>query len=177
MATQTAVQPQTAPVAQPATSGPDRLTTAIGIAVVVLVVIGIAVAATAGRGRPQPDLTTPEGVALSYELYLQRGEADRAWELLANEAQLGTTRQEFLARAAGLGRGPEARFSIQNVRMDGSTTHLDLVRTLPTPGFLGLGAGSSTVRHPVTLVRENNMWRISVPSEPYVIMQPVGIRP
>jgi hypothetical protein len=177
MVTQTAEQPQTSTAPEPAASGPDRLATGIAAGVVLLVVIGIAVAAIAGRAQSQPDLTTPDGVALAYELDLQRGEADRAWDLLSSEAQAGTTRQEFLARAAGLGRGGEARFSIENVRVDGTTAYLDLVRTLPTPGFLGLGAGSMTISRPVTLVRENNQWRISVPSDPFVIMQPAGARP
>lgn len=157
--------------------GVDRLTLSIGIGVLVLVAIGIAVAAIGARGQAPPDLSTPDGVALAYELDIQHGEADRAWELLTSEAQAGTTRQEFLARAASVNRGGEVRFSAENVRIDGDTAHMDLVRMTPSSGFLGLGAGTYTSRSPVTLIRENAAWRISVPSEPFVIMQPAGTRP
>ena len=178
MHTSVADRPGTAPTeGPPLTRGIDRLTLGIGLGVVVLVVIGVAVAAISNRTQPLPPLTTPEGVTLAYELDIQRGEADRAWDMLSAEAQAGTTRQEFLARAANLGRGGDVRFSVENVRIDGATAYLDVVRTIPTPGFFGLGAGSITDRSPVTLVRENDAWRISVPSEPFVIMQPAGTRP
>ena len=164
-------------VSDGARGGVDRFTLGVGIGVVILVAIGIAVAAIGASVQPLPDLSTPEGVALTYELNIQRGEADRAWDLLASEAQHGTTRQEFLARAARVNSGVEVRFSVENVRVDGDTAHLNLVRVTPTPGFLGLGGGSYTSNSPVTLVRENGTWKISVPSEPYVIMQPAGTRP
>jgi hypothetical protein len=174
LADRPAVTPTEAP---PSTSGTDRLTLGIGIGVVVLVVIGIAVAAIANRSQQLPPLTTPEGVTLAYELDIQRGEADRAWELLSTQTKAGTSRQEFLARAAHLGRGGDVRFAVENVRIDGTTAHLDVVRTIPSAGFFGLGAGSITDRSPVTLVQEGAEWRISVPSEPFVIMQPAGARP
>ena len=176
MQTQIAGEQRTSTEAVPATRGVDRLTLGIGLGVLLLVAIGIGVAVIAGRVQTPPDLTTPEGVTLAYELDIQRGEADAAWSLLTAEAQAGTTRQEFLARAAGLRRG-DVRFSVENVRIDGNTAHLDVVRVASTPGFLGLGAGTFSIRSPVTLARENNEWRISVPSEPYVIMQPAGTRP
>ncbi len=160
-----------------APQGVDRLTLGIGLGVLVLVAVGIAAAVIAARTQPAPDLDTPEGVTLSYELDLQRGEADAAWSLLSAEAQAGTTRQEFLARAAGVRRGGDVRISVDNVRVDTTTAHLDVVRVESTPGFLGLGSGSYTSRSPVTLTRENNGWRISVPADPYVIMQPAGTRP
>jgi hypothetical protein len=155
----------------PVERGPDRLTLGIGVGVILLVAIGIGVAVFAGRGQAPPDLSTPEGVTLAYEMDVQRGEADAAWGLLTAEARAGTTRQEFLARAAGLRRGGDVGLSVENVRTDGDTAHLDLVRVQSTPGFLGLGGGSFTSRSPVTMIRENNEWRISVPADPYVIMQ------
>ncbi len=157
----------------------DRLTLGIGLGVLLLIAIGIGAAVFAGRGQAPLDLSTPEGVTLAYETDIQRGEADAAWNLLASEAQAGITRQEFLVRAAGLRRGSDVGFSVENVRSDGSTTHLDLVRVESTRGFLGLGpgGGSFTSRSPVTLVRENNEWRISVPADAYVIMQPAGTHP
>jgi hypothetical protein len=177
MQTQIADEPQTSIGAVPATGGVHRLTLGIGLGLVLLVAIGIGVALIAGRVQTQPDLSTREGVTLAYELDIQRGEADAAWNLLTAEAQSGTTRQEFLARAAGLRRGGDVRFSVENVRIEGDTAHLDVVRVVSTSGFLGLGGGSFTTRSPVTLVRENNAWRISVPSDPYLVMQPAGTRP
>jgi hypothetical protein len=145
--------------------------------VLAVVAVGISVAVIVGRMQPAPDLNTPEGVTLAYELAIQRGEPDTAWNLLSSEAQAATTRQEFLARAAGLANRGDVRLAVENVRTDGQTTHLDVTRTMPTSGFLGLGAGSLTIRNSVTLVRESDAWRISVPSEPFVIMQPAGTRP
>src|SRR5690242_948144 len=87
-----------------ARGGADRLTLAIAVGVVLLVVIGVAVAAIGTRIQAPPDLSTAQGVTLAYELAIQRGEADRAWELLSADAQRGITRQEFLTRAAGIGR-------------------------------------------------------------------------
>jgi hypothetical protein len=164
------------PVSRTTHEGLDRLTIGIAAGVILLVAVGIAVAATGARIQAPPDLSAPEGVTLAYELDIQRGEADAAWQLLSSAAQAGTTRQEFLARAAGAARPGDARLSVENVRIDGDTAHLDVVRTTPSSGFLGFGAGSFTSRSPVTLVRENGAWRISVPSEPYVILRPAGSR-
>ena len=177
MQTPVAGDARTRPIVQPPASGVDRLTLGIAVTVLVLVAVGIGVAAMVGRVQPAPNLSTPEGVTLAYELAIQRGEPDTAWDLLSSQAQAATTRQEFLARASGLSRRGDARLSVENVRIDGDTTHLDVARTIPTSGFLGFGAGSFTTRSPVTLVRERGEWRVSVPSEPFVIMQPAGIRP
>jgi hypothetical protein len=146
-----------AAVTAPPITGVDRFTLAIAAGAVALVLVGIATAVLVGHGEPAPDLATPTGVTLAYELALERGEGDAAWELLAAPARAGITRQEFLARAAGLGG-----------------RHLDLVRTTPTGGLLGLGAGTYTTRHPVTLELEEGAWRVSVPAEPWLIMRGPG---
>jgi hypothetical protein len=49
--------------------------------------------------------------------------------------------------------------------------YLDLVRTVPTGGVFGLGAGTATSRNPVTLDLEDGAWRVTVPAEPWVIMK------
>jgi hypothetical protein len=177
MQTSVAGDARTRPIAHPPASGVDRLTLGVALAVLVLVAIGIGVAIVVGRVQPAPDVSTPEGVTLAYELAIQRGEPDNAWDLLSSQAQAATTRQEFLARASGLSRRGDVRLSVENVRIDGDTTHLDVARTIPTSGFLGFGAGSFTTRSPVTLVHERDAWRISVPADPFVIMQPAGNRP
>lgn len=177
MQTSVADNARTPPRLRLPTAGVDRLTLGVAICVLVLVALGIGIAIVVGRVQPAPDLGTPEGVTLAYELAIQRGEPDAAWNLLSSEAQQATTRQEFLARASDSSRRGDVRLSVENVRIDGDTTHLDVVRTIPTSGLLGFGAGSFTIRHPVTLVRERGEWRISVPSEPFVIMRPAGSRP
>jgi hypothetical protein len=169
--------PRTPSEAAAEPQGIDRLTLGVVVGVLLLVAIGIGVAALANRAQPAPDLSTPDGVTLAYELDIQRGEADAAWNLLTTEAQAGTTRQEFLARAAGLRSGQDTQLSVENVRVDGNTAHLDVVRVVSTPGFLGFGAGRYTSRSPVTLQRENDVWRISVPADAYVVMRPAGTRP
>jgi hypothetical protein len=164
-----------AAVTAPPITGVDRFTLAIAAGAVALVLVGIATAVLVGHGEPAPDLATPTGVTLAYELALERGEGDAAWDLLAAPARAGITRQEFLARAAGLGgRGPGARLAVENVRVAGAVAHLDLVRTTPTGGLLGLGAGTYTTRHPVTLELEEGAWRVSVPAEPWLIMRGPG---
>jgi hypothetical protein len=160
----------------PRAAGIDRFTWLVAVGSVALILVGVGLAMVLGRGEPAIDLDTPGGVTLAYELAIQRGEADAAWELLSSSARAGTTRQEFLARAAGIGRGADARFSVDNVRVSGDTAHLDLVRVVPSGGFLGLGAGTRTSRDPVTLQREAGQWRISVPPEPFLIMRPAGGR-
>lgn len=177
MQTSMAGNAPTSPTMRLPTSGVDRLTLGVALTVLALVALGIGVAIVVGRVQPAPELSTPEGVALAYELTIQRGEPDAAWELLSSQARAATTRQEFVARASGLSGRGDVRLSVENVRIDGDTTHLDVVRTIPTSGFLGFGAGSFTTRSRITLVRERGEWRISVPSQPFVIMQPAGIRP
>jgi hypothetical protein len=177
MQTSMAGNARTPPTVRLPASGIDRLTLGVAVCVLLLVAFGIGVAIVVGRVQPAPDLSTPEGVTLAYELAIQRGEPDAAWNRLSSETQKATTRQEFLARASGLSRRGDMRLSVENVRIDGDTTHLDVARTIPTSGVLGFGAGSSTTRNPVSLVRERGEWRISVPSEPFVIMQPAWNRP
>lgn len=155
-------------------AGLDRFTWAVGIGALILIVVGIVVAVVVGRSQPPPDLSTPGGVTLAYELAIQRGEADSAWKLLSSTAQASVSEQQYLARAAGIGRQPDARFSIENVRVVGDRAYLDLVRVIPSGGMLGLGAGTFTVRDPVTLDREGGQWRITVPPEPFLIVNQSG---
>jgi hypothetical protein len=153
-------------------AGPDQLTWAVVVGTLILVVAGIVTAVLADRMAPAPDLTTPTGVTLAYELAIQQGEGDRAWSLLSSSAQASTTRQEFLARAASAsGWSTNARLSVEDVRVEGTVAHLDLVRTFPTDGPFGLGTGAATSRNPVTLDQEDGVWRITVPPEPWVIMK------
>jgi hypothetical protein len=81
----------------------DRFTAAIVAGVLGLVIVSVAIAVLL-RGREMaPDLGTPGGVALAYELALQRGDPEQAWDLLATSAKAATSRDQFLLRRAAAG--------------------------------------------------------------------------
>jgi hypothetical protein len=153
----------------------DRFTWGIVIGVLALVVVGVVVAASAvDRGTP-PDLSTPEGVALAYELALQRGDWDTAYSLLAQTLQEQVPRDQFALRAGGSfggGYQASARLSVEPDSVQGDTARVTLVRSFPpSGGLLGLAFDrGSTVRFNVTLVREGGAWRVSVPPEPYLVL-------
>jgi hypothetical protein len=148
----------------------DRFTAAIVAGVLVLVVVGVAVAVLLRGQEVKPDLGTPGGVAMAYELALQRGDAEQAWDLLATSAKANASREEFLLRAGGR-RSVEdrSRLSIDAEEVTGETARVELTRTYPgSGGPFGLG-GSYSQRMTVRLVREGGSWRITVPSEPYLL--------
>ena len=148
-----------------------RFTWAIVIGVLALVIVSIVLAATLDRTGAPPDPSTPEGVALAYALAVQRGDPEDAWELLASSVKSQTTRDRFLVRASDLrGTYERARLSFENVRVEGDTARLELVRTYPASGgLLGVGSGSYSNRNTVRLVREEGDWRISAPPEPFIL--------
>ncbi len=149
----------------------DRFTWGIAAGVVVLVLVGVGTAvALRGQAAP-PDLTTPSGVTLAYALALQRGDAERAWELLAGSAQASTTRERFLQRAGGA-RGPDdrVRLATEDEQVAGDTARVDLVRTYPGGGLLSFGAPAPSTHSTVRLVREGSQWRISVPPDPLLLL-------
>jgi hypothetical protein len=142
------------------------------IGVLILVAVSIGVAILQPRTQPAPDLTTPEGVVLAYALAVQRGDPEAAWELLSSSARNQTTRERFLARAAGLsGTYARARLSVEDVRVDGDAARVELVRTYrgeSVPFPFGSG-GTYHNRNTVRLVREEGMWRMSTPPEPFLL--------
>lgn len=152
----------------------DRFTWGIVIGVVALVAVGIgAVVATRDRQAP-PDLTTPGGVALAFELALDRGDADTAWALLSPATQANTTRDRFIQRATNA-RGPQPgrqRIAIDAVQVDGDTARVDVVRVFPeSANLFNFGSGYS-IRSTARLALVDGAWRITVPSEPYLLPDP-----
>lgn len=149
----------------------DRFTWGIAAGVLALVVAAVAVAAVErGRAVP-PDLGTPAGVVLAYEQALQRGDAERAWELLSTTAQASTRKERFLTRAGvGRPRDDRVRLSVENQQpLDAETATVELVRSYTgSGGPFGFG-GSGQSRTTVRLKLEGGQWRISAPPEPYLL--------
>ncbi|HEY3062609.1 MAG TPA: hypothetical protein VGL99_26860 [Chloroflexota bacterium] len=149
-----------------------RFTWTIVVGVVGLVALALLLAFLSPTRDPVSDLSTPDGVTLAYALAVQRGDLDRAWELLAESAKAQTSKDRFIARIEGFRSGYQrARLSVEDVRLEGESARVDLVRTYPSSGgLLGLGgAGSYANRNTVRLVRENGQWRISTPPDPFVL--------
>jgi len=149
-----------------------RFTWAIVGGVVGLVALALVLAFLSPTREPTPDLSTPDGVTLAYALAVQRSDLDRAWELLAESAKGQTTKDRFIARVEGFRSGYQrARLSVEDVRVEGDTARVDLVRTYPSSGgLLGLGgANSYSNRNTVRLSRENGQWRITTPPDPFVL--------
>jgi hypothetical protein len=148
----------------------SRFTWAIVGGVLALVVISLALAVILQSREPTLDLTTPSGVTLAFVLALQRGEGERAWDLLASSARAQTTRERFLVASSNFRNLYErARLSVENDRVEGDTARLDLVRTFPNGGPFGFGA-SSVQRQTVRLVREQGEWRVETPPDSLVLL-------
>lgn len=146
----------------------DRFTWGIVGGVLGLVLLSIVVAvALPGRPAP-PDEGTPGGVVLAYALALQERDGERAWQYLARSYQATIRKQPFLEQVAGgFGSNERARLSVGEPQGEGDSTRVDLVRTYPSGGPFGLG-GSGSQRQTVSLVREDGVWRISVPPDPWM---------
>jgi hypothetical protein len=147
----------------------DRFTVAVVGGVLALVVAGL-VAATVLRGHaPEPDLGTPSGIVLAYGLAEQRGDGQAAWELLATSIQTRNSRDQFLVRFGGHGRGPDY-LTTEDERIDGDGASVTMVRTYPGSGGI-FGGNGYTSRNTVRLAREAAGWRITVPPDPYVLFE------
>ena len=149
-----------------------RFTWAIVGGVVGLVALAMVLAFLSPTRDPTPDLSTPDGVTLAYALAVQRGDLDRAWDLLAESAKAQTTKDRYIARIEGFRSGYQrARLSVEDVRAESDTARVDLVRTYPSSGgLLGLGSGGSySNRNTVRLVRESGQWRITTPPDPFAL--------
>lgn len=132
--------------------------------------MALALAVVMPSRQPTPDLNTPDGITLAYALDVQRGDLDQAWDLLAASVKAQLTRERFLTRVeATRSSYQRARLSIEDIRIEGDTARVDLVRTYPSSGGpFGLSSGSYSNRSTVRLVRENAQWRIATPPDPYV---------
>ncbi len=148
----------------------DRFTWGIVVGVVALVAVGIgAVAVTRGREAP-PDLATPSGVALAFELAVDRGDVDTAWNMLAPSVQARTSRDYFLQHATNFQnlRGERQRIAVENAQVEGDTARVDVVRVAPETGGL-FNFGGYGFRATTRLARVDGAWRVTIPSYPYLL--------
>jgi hypothetical protein len=148
-----------------------RSTWAIVGGVLGLVALALGLAVVMPSRQPPPDLTTPDGVTLAYALAVQRGDLDQAWDLLSTSAKAQATRERFITRAEAIRNSYErARLSVEDVRAEGETARVDMVRTYPSSGGpFGFGSNSYSNRSTVRLVREAGQWRISTPPDPFLL--------
>jgi hypothetical protein len=137
--------------------------------VLALVVAGLVAAAVLRGHAPEPDLGTPSGIVLAYGLAEQRGDGQAAWELLATSIQTRNSRDQFLVRFGGHGRGPDY-LTTEDERIDGDGASVTMVRTYPGSGGI-FGGNGYTSRNTVRLAREAAGWRITVPPDPYVLFE------
>lgn len=147
----------------------DRFTVAVVGGVLGLVVAGLVAAAVLRGHAPEPDLGTPSGIVLAYGLAEQRGDGQAAWELLATSVQARNSRDQFLVRFGGHGKGPEY-LTTEDERIDADGASVTMVRTYPGSGGIFGGSGY-TSRNTVRLAREAAGWRITVPPDPYVLFE------
>jgi len=148
-----------------------RFTWGIVIGVLGLVAVALGLAFLSPGRDVAPDLSTPEGVTLAYAIALQRGDLDQAWGLLAQSTQAQTTKDRFITRAEGIrGSYQRARLNVQDVRIEGDTARVDVVRSVPSSGGLfGLGSDSFSTTNTVRLIREGGQWRITTPPDPFLL--------
>jgi len=150
----------------------DRSTLAVVGGVVGLVLAGLVAAAIVRGHAAQPDLSTPSGVVLAYAYAAERGDGQAAWDLLAAPVQARSNRDQFLARVGN--RGSDREYvTTEDERIDADGASVVLVRTYPGSGSLFAGSGYSN-RNTVRLAQETAGWRITVPPDPYVL---VDIKP
>jgi hypothetical protein len=141
----------------------DRFTWFVVGGVLGLIVVGLA-SATILRGREGlPDLSTPRGVALAYELAEQRGDGETAWNLLAASTQAPASHARFISRVGSFGSDRDY-LTTEDERIDADTASVVLVRTSPGSGGI-FGSASYTTRNTVRLARQGTDWRITVPPD------------
>jgi hypothetical protein len=148
----------------------DRFTWAIVGGVLALVVGGLVVASMLPGRQAPPDLNTPRGVVLAYAIAEQRGDGQTAWDLLAISVQTRVDHDRFLARFGSRGTDREY-LSIEDEQGSDDTRSVVLVRTYPGSGSL-FGNSSYSNRSTVRLAREAAGWRITVPPDDYLLIEP-----
>ena len=151
----------------------DRFTAAIVAAVLALIVVAIGVSIVA-RGREiVPDPATPSGVTYAYMRAIAEGRPEQAWDLLAADKKASNSRDKFIAGAVQ--RNPyeselNSRFAIEDERIVGSIATVQVIRYYGSRGgglfnFESVSTPTQTIR----LVREGDVWRITLPPDAYLL--------
>ena len=146
----------------------DRFTWGIVVGVLLLVGVGIGTAALVGSRETPPDLSTPSGTAIAFELAVERGDATTAWNLLADSARAQTTLQLFTDRLSRT-PGQRSRLSVEQENVDGETVLVRLARTFPSSGGLFSSGNSYVNRQTVRVARQRGEWRVVTPTNSSLI--------
>jgi hypothetical protein len=150
----------------------DRFTWGIVVGAVLLVAAGIGIVAAVQRAPAPADLSTPEGVVRAYVEALDRGQPERAWDLLADRLQAEVSRDEFVRRTTQSFGGPrEGRVAIEQVVVEGNTARVELSRTFSGSGgpFGLFGPSSYTSRQTARLELQGGRWKITVPPDDFLV--------
>jgi hypothetical protein len=147
----------------------DRFTWGIAAGAAALVAAALISVIVLQRTAPPPDLSRPDGVVRAYVEALETGRPERAWDLLAESARRGVSRETFIQRATAIKSGPQtARITIEEVVIEGNTARVELGHTYESSGG-PFGSSVYTSRSVARLEREGGEWRITVPPEPYLL--------
>jgi hypothetical protein len=141
---------------------------------VALIVLGIIVVQLVGRNQPTraADPASPVGVVESYLNALRAGDADLAYSHLSCSAQASTPRNRYIDNFPRVSRPPQTstRVLIEPVSVEGDSAMVKVT----VSRFYSTGApfSSSTNHreHMIRLVREDGVWKIAQPPEPYAVI-------
>lgn len=150
----------------------DRFTWGIVAGAAALVVAGLVSAALLTHRPAPPNFGQPEGVVQAYVQALDDDHPERAWDLLAAKVQADVPRDEFIRRATtSVGYGNHGSVTITGTEIDGDVAVVHLDRSYGS-GRTGLFGGPPAAQHiTVRLERENGVWRIAVPPDPYLVQR------
>lgn len=151
-----------------AVGGPDRFLLAIVAGTILLVIVSIVIVVLFGRARPSPppDPNSPAGVVYAYVEAARNGEPEKARSFLTRSARAqaeARDRQDTYRPS----RDDNVRIVVETESM--SETAAEVKVTISRFYARSDPFSSSTSHRDVTvkLVREDGVWRISQPLEPY----------
>ncbi len=148
----------------------DRFLIGIVMGALALITLGIVIAAL-GVGRSVPvslDPATPAGTVQSYIDSLRIGDVDRAYALLSRAAQASWSRDRYRESYPRYAppSGMEQRLLIETIRSQPERADVRVTISRFMPGN-PLFAGSMNQEVEMHLVKEDEVWKIDRPVEPY----------
>ncbi len=156
------------------TPGADRFLIGIVAAAVLLIGVGIAAVLLVGRlpSSPPVDPSSPVGVVQAYVQALRAGDLERAYGYLSRSAQksvpLDTYRQRFphyYEPAA-----TDQRLLIEPVTVGSDAAEVKVTISRFSARSDPFSASSSHRNVTVRLVKEDGVWRVNQPLEPYPLL-------
>lgn len=146
----------------------DRFIWAVVAGVIAISAIAVGSALFTRGAQAPPDLSTPEGVARAYLLFVYNRQADQAWDLLESPAAVElsgprsteTNKESFWREVNNLSRDSNKRIRILHVTPTGETARVDIEVTRVAQGPIMLGGGASSRNLSLSLRRQGATWRI-----------------